>query len=152
MNFLKDLGKREALVYISMLLWIGMAILGFFNDVDFIDLATYFGSLTAYVATYIWAETKRPSGKSRILSKGKSSRRETMIYVVVILWTITGVLGIVKNINIESLAIYFISLTGFVGSWLAGERYKPEDNIIKKDYSYQDPKESYDTEFDDNVD
>ena len=149
MNILKNLGKREALVYLSIFLWIGMAILGVFNDVDFVDLAIYFGSLTAYVATYIWSETTRPSDKTGILKKGPTSRREAMIYIVILLWIAAGVLGIIKGINIESLGIYFVSLTGFVGSWIAGERYKPEDHIIKKkddfeNYSYEeDPYEEY---------
>ena len=138
MKFLKSLGKREALVYISILLWIGMGVLAVFNEVDFVDLAIYFGSLTAYVATYIWSETSRPSEKTGILKTGPTSRRETMIYIVIALWVIAGVLGIVKGVNIESLGIYFVSLTGFVGAWIAGEKYKPEDHIIEKRNEYDE--------------
>jgi hypothetical protein len=138
MNILKNLGRREALVYTAMLLWIFMGVLAAFNDVDFVDLAIYFGSLTAYVATYIWSETSRPSEKTGILKSGPTSRREAMIYIVIALWVITGVIGILKGVNIESLGIYFVSLTGFVGAWIAGEKYKPEDHIIKKKNGYDD--------------
>lgn len=133
MKFLKDLGKREALVYVSILLWILMGVLAAFKGVDFVDLAIYFGSLTAYVATYIWSETKRPSEKTGILKTGPSSRREKMIYIVIMLWTVAGILGMIKGVNIESLGIYFVSLTGFVGAWIAGEKYNPEDHVIKKE-------------------
>ena len=141
MKLFKDLGKREALVYVSMLLWIIMGLLATFYEVDFVDLAIYFGSLTAYVATYIWSETKRPSEKSGIFKPGPKSRRESMIYVVMFLWTAAGIISIVNGVNIESLATYFVSLTGFVGAWIAGERYKPEDHIIiknKDNYPYEE--------------
>lgn len=127
--FLRNFGKREGLVYIIILFWIGLGILGAFKKADFTQLAVYFGSLTAYVATYIWAESKRPSLKSGIVLPGPSSRREIMIYVVVVLWAIAGVLGILNSINLSDLSIYFVSLTGFVASWIAGEVYKPQDEI-----------------------
>lgn len=127
--FLRNFGKREGLVYIIILFWIGLGILGAFKKADFTQLAVYFGSLTAYVATYIWAESKRPSSKSGIVLPGPSSRREIMIYVVVVLWAIAGVLGILNGINLSDLSIYFVSLTGFVASWIAGEVYKPQDEI-----------------------
>jgi hypothetical protein len=127
--FLRNFGKREGLVYIIILFWIGLGILGAFKKADFTQLAVYFGSLTAYVATYIWAESKRPSSKSGIVLPGPSSRREIMIYVVVVLWAIAGVLGILNSINLSDLSIYFVSLTGFVASWIAGEVYKPQDEI-----------------------
>lgn len=127
--FLRNFGKREGLVYIIILFWIGLGILGAFKKADFTQLAVYFGSLTAYVATYIWAESKRPSVKSGIVLPGPSSRREIMIYVVVVLWAIAGVLGILNGINLSDLSIYFVSLTGFVASWIAGEVYKPQDEI-----------------------
>lgn len=136
MKFLKDLGKREALVYIIIFLWVVMGALSLIEGADFIDLSIYFGSLTAYAATYIWSETRRPSEKTGILKKGPHSRREKMIYVIVSLWAIAGIAAIFTKSNLESLSTYFISLTGFVGAWIAGERYKPEDHvIIKRDNS-----------------
>ena len=34
--------------------------------------------------------------------------------------------------DLGDLALYFVSLTGFVASWIAGEVYKPEDTIKLK--------------------
>ena len=127
--FLQNFGKREGLVYTVILFWIGFGILGAFKKGDFTQMAVYFGSLTAYVATYIWAETKRPSLKTGLVLPGPSSRREIMIYFVVVLWAIAGVLGILNGVNLSDLSVYFISLTGFVASWIAGEVYKPQDEI-----------------------
>tara|TARA_R110000772_G_scaffold65904_2_gene147079 strand:+ start:6547 stop:6972 length:426 start_codon:yes stop_codon:yes gene_type:complete len=129
----KDFGKREILVYISVFLWIVLGIFGLTKGTDFNDMAAYFGSLTAYVATYIWAESKRPSVKTSILKSGKSSRREIMIYVLVLLWTITGFLAIQYNANLAQLATYFVSLSGFIASWIAGEVYRPQDSLIVED-------------------
>jgi uncharacterized MnhB-related membrane protein len=147
MNFFKNLGKREALVYLIIALWVIMGALSLIKSADLFDLSIYFGSLTAYAATYIWAETRRPSDKTGLLKKGPNSRREVMIYVIVSLWLIGGIVAIFTGSNLESLATYFISLTGFVGAWIAGERYKPEDHVIKKkdefEYEYSDESEQY---------
>lgn len=132
-SFLTNFGKREGLVYAVVLLWIGFGILGAYNGTNFTGLAAYFGSLTAYVATYIWAETKRPSSKTSIIHPGPSSRREIMIYVVVVLWTVAGIIGILKKADMADLAVYFAALTGFVASWIAGEVYKPQDEIKIED-------------------
>ena len=126
---MQNLGKREGLVYITVALWVIMGILGAYKNTDLKELAVYFGSLTAYVATYIWGESKRPSVKSGILKKGPSSRREIMIYAVVALWAIAGAAAIWFQANINDLAVYFVSLTGFVASWIAGEVYTPQDKI-----------------------
>lgn len=131
MNFFNNFGKREALVYIIVALWVVMGLLGAFKEASFTDLSIYFGSLTAYAATYIWAEAKRPSKKSAILKAGPNSRREVMIYVVVILWAIAGCGAIWFKANLGELALYFVSLTGFVASWIAGEVYTPQDKINK---------------------
>jgi hypothetical protein len=108
-----------------------MGALGAYKEANFTELAAYFGSLTAYVATYIWAESKRPSTKTAIIKPGPSSRREVMIYVVVALWAIAGGIAIWFKANLSELAIYFVSLTGFVASWIAGEVYKPQDEVNK---------------------
>lgn len=132
MKFFNNLGKREALVYTIIFLWVVMGALSLIKQADFIDLSVYFGSLTAYAATYIWSETRRPSEKTGILRKGPHSRRELMIYVIVGLWAIGGIAAILTKSDLEGLSTYFISLTGFVGAWIAGERYKPEDHVIIK--------------------
>ena len=131
MNFFNNFGKREALVYIIVTLWIGMGLLGAFKQASFTELSIYFGSLTAYAATYIWAEAKRPSKKSAIHKTGPNSRREVMIYVIVILWAIAGCGAIWFKANLGELALYFVSLTGFIASWIAGEVYTPQDKVNK---------------------
>ena len=131
MIFWKDLGKREALVYIIIAMWIIMGFVSIIKELDLQDLAIYFGSLTAYAATYIWSETTRPSSKTGVLKKGPHSRRELMIYVILFLWFIGGLFATFKSVSFKDLSIYFMSLTGFVGAWIAGEKFKPEDQIIK---------------------
>jgi hypothetical protein len=131
MQLFNNFGKREGLVYLIVFLWVTMGVLGAWKGADFSDLSIYFGSLTAYAATYIWAESRRPSEKSGIFKSGPSSRREIMIYVVVGLWMIAGVAAIWYLANLEALAMYFVSLTGFVASWIAGEVYTPQDKINK---------------------
>ncbi len=131
MKFFSNFGKREGLVYIIVWLWVVMGLLGAYKNASFSDLAVYFGSLTAYAATYIWAESKRPSDKTKIFSKGPNSRREVMIYVVVVIWAIAGGAAIWFSADIGQLALYFVSLTGFVASWIAGEVYTPQDKINK---------------------
>lgn len=128
---MSNIGKREGLVYITVILWVLAGILGAIKGTDLKQLAVYFGSLTAYVATYIWAETKRPSEKSGVLEKGPNSRRETMIYAVVGLWSIAGGFAIWYSADLTDLAVYFTSLTGFVASWIAGEVFTPQDKIKK---------------------
>ena len=109
-SFLKNWGKREGLVYLVVVFWIFMGVLGAYKNSNFNDMAAYFGSLTAYVATYIWAESKRPSDKTGILQSGPSSRREVMIYVIVGLWVIAGAFAIWFAANLTDLAVYFVSL------------------------------------------
>lgn len=48
-------------------------------------------------------------------------KRETLTYLVVILWIVMGALGALVDANFNSLAVYFLSLTGFAGSYLFGE-------------------------------
>lgn len=131
MKIFNNFGKREALIYIIVALWIVMGIYAAFKASSLSDLAIYFGSLTAYAATYVWAESKRPSGKTGIMRKGPHSRREMMIYAVVLLWAIAGFVSMYFSRDLNDLSVYFASLTGFVASWIAGEKYKPEDNVIK---------------------
>jgi hypothetical protein len=54
-----------------------------------------------------------------------------MIYVVVGLWAIAGGIAIWFKSSLSDLAVYFVSLTGFVASWIAGEVYKPQDEVNK---------------------
>jgi uncharacterized membrane protein len=46
------------------------------------------------------------------------SKRECITYVVIFLWIYLGVLSTIYEHNLESLSVYFLSLTGFVGSFI----------------------------------
>ena len=129
MKILGNFGKREALIYIIVFLWVVMGVFANYKGASLSDLAVYFGSLTAYSATYIWAETRRPSKKTGIFKPGPRSRREVMIYAIVALWLIAGSSAIWYSSSLTDLSMYFASLTGFVAAWIAGERYKPEDTV-----------------------
>ena len=55
--------KRERLLYICVLLWLILGLIGVYNDVDLSNLAVYFTALSPFVIGYIYGETKRPSEK-----------------------------------------------------------------------------------------
>lgn len=125
------MGKREGLVYLVVALWVILGALGAFRDTTLSELSVYFGSLTAYVGVYVWSETKKPSIKTSVFKKGPTSRREAMIYIVTLLWALAGGLTMWYNQNLNDLTVYFVSLSGFVTSWILGEVYKPEDEVKK---------------------
>jgi hypothetical protein len=125
------MGKREGLVYLVVTLWVILGALGVFKGVSLSELSVYFGSLTAYVGLYVWSETKKPSLKTSVFKKGPTSRREAMIYIVTVLWALAGAFAMWYKQNLNEVTIYFVSLTGFVTSWILGEVYKPEDDIKK---------------------
>lgn len=54
--------KRQRLVYLIMLVWVCFAVAGFYYSADFMALATYFGTFAGPTMTYLWGETRRPSG------------------------------------------------------------------------------------------
>jgi hypothetical protein len=121
-------GKREAVIYITILLWIIFGILGVMLAVSFTGLAAYFVSLTGFVGAYIWGESKRPSSSTPIHKKGPSSRREIMIYLTLALWTGLGIYGMMGGIALSGLAAYFGSLSPFIGAYILGETVKPQGN------------------------
>lgn len=117
--------KRLMLVYATIISWLGLGALGALNGASYASLSVYFLALTGFVATYIWGESVRPAESSSILSKGKNSSREILIYVCVLIWIVVGVFGVMKKASLEELAAYYSSLTPFVGSYLIGVSYKP---------------------------
>jgi len=125
------MGKREGLVYLVVTLWVILGALGVFKDTSLSELSVYFGSLTAYVGIYVWSETKKPSIKSSVFKKGPTSRREAMIYIVTLLWALAGGFTMWYSQNLNEVTVYFVSLSGFVTSWILGEVYKPEDEVNK---------------------
>jgi len=53
------------------------------------------------------------------------SKRECVTYIVVFLWVSVGVLATYFDTDFTQLAGYFISLTGFVASYIFGESMRP---------------------------
>lgn len=117
--------KRLMLIYVTIVLWIGLGILGAFYSASYTSMSVYFLALTGFVASYIWGESVRQSESSSILSGGKNSTREVLIYICVIIWAAVGVFAIIKKANLEELAAYYSSLTPFVGAYILGVSYKP---------------------------
>lgn len=125
---MKIITKSEILIYIVMFMWVLFGILGIYNDINLIQLAGYYASLTAFISTYLYSEIKRKSNSSHIFKKGKSSSREIVIYLTVLLWTILGFYGIFIGGDINSLSVYFASLTPFVSGFIIAKTEKPKEN------------------------
>ena len=56
-------------------------------------------------------------------------------FSLMLIWAIAGIVSMYFSSSLKDLSIYFASLTGFVASWIAGEKIKPEDEVnqnIKK--------------------
>jgi len=119
--------KRECLTYVIILLWVGAGILGTYYDTNFNELAAYFISLTGFAGAYMYGETKRKSNDTSIFMSGKSSKREIIIYVTVLLWLIVGVFTIINQSDLMGVSAYFAALTPFVGSYIIGETLKAEE-------------------------
>jgi len=118
--------KRKLLIYFVILIWIGMGVLAYIYKSSYTELSAYFISLTGFVGSYIWGESVRKSGTTTLFKKGKSSSREMMVYVAMLLWTISGAFSIIKSLNLTEIAAYFAALTPFIGAYMLGETYKPE--------------------------
>jgi hypothetical protein len=50
-----------------------------------------------------------------------------MIYITIVLWGITGALGVIWEKSLTELAAYFAALTPFVGAYILGTTYKVTD-------------------------
>jgi membrane associated rhomboid family serine protease len=120
--------KRECITYLVVFLWVAIGVTATYFDTNFTQLAGYFISLTGFVASYILGESMRPSSSTSIFRKGKNSKREKLMYITIVLWTIIGVCVIVKNADLMGAAAYFAALTPFVGSYIIGETFKKDGN------------------------
>ena len=123
----KFISKSERLIYLIIFLWVVFGILGIFTHFNLIQIAGYYTSLTLFVSTYLWGEHNRGSNSSGIIHKGASSSREIIIYITVILWVILGVYGILELDEINTLTVYFTSLSPFVISYIIYKTTKGAD-------------------------
>ena len=123
------LSKTQKLLYILVFLWITFGILTIINNVNLTHMAGYFTSLTLFISTYLWGEHRRPSKSTNVLEKGPSSSREIIIYVVLLLWTILGLLGVYMLDDINSLSVYFGSLSPFIMSYIIYKSSKGKEEV-----------------------
>lgn len=130
-TFIKDMGisKRETITYIVLLLWIYLGVFASYFSTDFTNLAGYFISLTGFIGSYIFGESKRKSTSTGIFKKGKSSRREIITYVVVFIWAVVGSWVIYNQGDLLGASAYFAALTPFIGSYIIGETFKSDKDI-----------------------
>ena len=129
--------KRFVLAVIVIVLWVALGVLGVIFGAYFYDLSVYFISLTGFVGAYIISETKRPSISTSVFRKGRASKREVTIYVVISLWLILGVFGIMYAIDLIEAAAYFSALTPYISTYLIGSAYKPELPKSAREQIYQ---------------
>lgn len=128
-DVLKD--KRFELVFFIVLLWIVFGGLSTYFKVSLNDMSAYFLSLTGFVVTYIWGESKRESEETSIFNGGPNSKRQIIIYATVLLWTIMGVFGMYQKINLVELSTYFATLTPFVGGYIMGATLKTTNSKVE---------------------
>lgn len=56
------------------------------------------------------------------------SKRECMTYIVMFLWIFMGILGFKYEADFNHIAAYFLSLTGFIMSYIFGESYRKSND------------------------
>ena len=125
--------KSEKLIYIIIFLWVVFGLSGIYFESNLSQVAGYYASLTLFISTYLWGEYKRTSNSTHLFKKGKSSSREIVIYVTIILWTLFGLSGIILKSDINHLTVYFAALTPFVSSYLIYKTTKGKDLPIFKE-------------------
>lgn len=64
----------------------------------------------------------------RFLRRCCESKRECVTYLVVFLWLAVGVVATYFKTDFTALAAYFVSLTGFVASYIFGESIRKSKN------------------------
>lgn len=112
------ISKSERLIYVVIFLWVVFGTLGILKGSNLNQVAGYYASLTLFISTYLWGEWKRTSNATKLFTKGENSTREIMIYITVFLWTVLGIIGIYFMKELNSLTVYFSSLSPFVISYI----------------------------------
>lgn len=62
------------------------------------------------------------------LSRTLNSKREFVIYVVIFFWVYLGGLSIYYSQDLADVSVYFLSLTGFIMSYIFGESVRKSDD------------------------
>lgn len=127
--------KRFMMTFVVVLLWLifGLTEALVPKKPDYISLSAYFASLTGLVGSYLWGESVRQSdGTTPMFMKGKTSKREVIMYSAVIGWTLMGIATKVFMLNIVQMAAYFAVLTPFVSGYILATTYKPSTGDSQK--------------------
>ena len=122
-----QVSKSERLIYIVIFLWVIFGVLGILKDTNMTQLAGYYASLTLFISTYLWGEYKRTSQATKVFTKGANSSREVVILITVFLWAVLGGVGIFFMKELNSLTVYFSSLSPFVISYIIYKTSKGAD-------------------------
>ena len=136
--------RRERLIYIVVLLWCYFGVLGFLSKTSYSDLAVYFVSLTGFVGSYVWSETKRRSVSQPGYLFAPKSRREKIVHISVWAWFVLGNFAVFNHLSLIDLSAYFAALTPFVGAYVMGETFKPSSTIKVPTISKEDSDTSTD--------
>lgn len=121
--------KTVRLIYIIIMLWVVFGVFGIKYESDLTQVAGYYAALSLFVSSYLWGEYKRSSTETKLFDKGKNSPREVVIYITILLWIILGIYGIVNKVNINTLSVYFASLSPFVSSFIIYKTSKGEEPL-----------------------
>ena len=122
-----QVSKSERLIYIVIFLWVIFGVLGILKGTNMTQLAGYYASLTLFISTYLWGEYKRTSQATKVFTKGSNSSREVVILITVFLWAVLGGVGIFFMKEMNSLTVYFSSLSPFVMSYIIYKTSKGAD-------------------------
>jgi len=128
---IQSYSKSERLIYITIFLWIIFGALGIYTNTSLPQLAGYYAALAVFIGTYLFGEYKRPADEcTPLFVKGKTSSREIVIFITILLWCGLGIYGILKKQSLNDLTVYFASLTPFVGSYIIYKTAKGQTNDL----------------------
>lgn len=121
------------MVYVVIILWVVFGIIisvyqpkspsgELLDKVSFASMAIYFVSLTGFIGAFIYGATVKPDHEATpLFLKGRTDKREILIYICIFLWAALGLWGIFKNVPLDEIGAYFGALTPFVGGYILGE-------------------------------
>lgn len=115
--------NRKVVTYLVLFLWISEIIVAIYTENSLKELSVNFLSLTGFISSYLWSETKRPSGKTVNLINPSSSRMK-ILYITITLWVISVNLFMFYKLSLLDLAAYYGALTPFIGGYLISVGFK----------------------------
>lgn len=131
------------MAYVVVLLWVIMGVFVniyqpkdvkgvFLPKTTLTTLSLYFVSLTGFVGSFLYGDTvKTKDWTTPFFMKGPNDSRETIVYICLLLWLASGILGIVFNIGLDQVSTYFAALTPFVAGYVLGETQRSSNPVQK---------------------